>query len=271
MTAGTTGRKVFVIIDATHERHLALERLVITSEIEEPGTHIHLFISVDGERADLHAGNDALYRDDQWLKSLTEQLESAGASYSYELCWSTEWQKAVLRSAQRCKPDHIFMPAPQDSKKSLFSNQQWALLRTSVAPVSIVRSSEIKPRRKLLAAINIQKQDDPAYARLNEKILAKGQEVAGHYGADFYVINAYKDNMHYPDRQKIEKLSGLPSNRVHLEEGDPTSVISRYAREIDADTVVIGTMARQGTAALMRGNTSEKLLGKLDLDVIALS
>jgi hypothetical protein len=30
-------------------------------------------------------------------------------------------------------------------------------------------------------------------------------------------------------------------------------------------------MARQGAAALMRGNTSEKLLSKLDLDVIALS
>jgi len=45
MATGTTGRKVFVIIDATHERHLALERLVITSEIEEPDTRIPLFIS----------------------------------------------------------------------------------------------------------------------------------------------------------------------------------------------------------------------------------
>ncbi len=95
--------------------------------------------------------------------------------------------------------------------------------------------------------------------------------MAGHYGADFYVINAYKDSMHFTDRQKIMKLSGLPTDRVHVEEGDPASVISRYAKEIDAGTVLIGTMARQGAAALMRGNTSEKLLSKLDLDVIALS
>ena len=265
------GRKILVIIDATHEQHLALERLVITSEIEEPGSHIHLFISVDGEKANLGADNDNLYRDDTWLKSITGKLDQAGARYSFELCWSNEWQKAVLKSAQRFRPDHIFMPAPMNGKKSLFSNQQWALLRTSVAPVSIVRSKDIKPRKKLLAAINIQKHDDPAYASLNEKILAKGQEVAGHYGADFYVINAYKDSMHFPDRQKIMKLSGLPTDRVHVEEGDPASVISRYAREIDADTVLIGTMARQGAAALMKGNTSEKVLGKLDLDVIALS
>lgn len=268
--AMATNRKIFVIIDATQEQHLALERLIITSEIEEPDSHIHLFISVDPEKTSLDAGNDSLYRDDQWLKGITNKLDRTGTRYSFEFCWSNEWQKAVLRSAKRFQPDHIFMPAPL-GRKSLFSNEQWALLRTSVAPVSIVRSEDIKPRRKLLAAINIQKHDDPAYARLNEKILAKGQEVAGHYGADFYVINAYKDSMHFPDRQKIMRLSGLPTDRVHVEEGDPANVISRYAKEIDADTVVIGTMARQGAAALMRGNTSEKVLNKLDLDVIALS
>lgn len=265
------GRKVLVIIEATQEKHLALERAVITSEIKEPGSHVHLFISVDTEKTPLSADNDNLYRDDTWLKAITDKLDAVGVDYSYEFCWSNEWQKAVLASAKRFGPDHIFMPYPTDGKKSLFSNQQWALLRTSVAPVSIVRSADVKPRKKLLAAINIQKQDDPEYARLNEKILTQGQEIARHYGADFHVINAYKDSMHFPDRQRIMKLSGLPTDRVHVEEGDPASVISRYAREIDADTVLIGTRARQGAAALMKGNTSEKLLSKLDLDVIAYS
>ena len=140
-----------------------------------------------------------------------------------------------------------------------------------MAPVSIIRSKDIKPRKKLLAAVNIQKHDDPAYASLNEKILKQGQDIAKHYNADFYVINAYKDSMHFPDRQKIMKISGLPTDRVHVEEGDPATVISRYAKEIGADTVLIGTMARQGAAALMKGNTSEKVLNKLDLDVIAYS
>ena len=265
------GRKVLVIIEATQEKHLALERAVITSEIKEPGSHVHLFISVDAEGTNLGAENDYLYRDDTWLKAITGKLDSVGAKYSFELCWSNEWQKAVLKSAQRFGPDHIFMPAPQDSKKSLFSNQQWALLRTSGAPVSIIRSSDIKPRKKLLAAVNIQKHDDPEYARLNEKILTEGQDIARHYGADFYVVNAYKDSMHFPDRQKIMKISGLPTDRVHAEEGDPATVISRYAKEIEADTVLIGTMARQGASALMKGNTSEKVLNKLDLDVIAYS
>jgi len=68
------------------------------------------------------------------------------------------------------------------------------------------------------------------------------------------------------------KISGLPTDRVHAEEGDPATVISRYAKEIGADTVLIGTLARQGTKAFMKGNTSEKVLSKLEgLDVIAFS
>ena len=265
------GRKILVIIDATHEQHLALERMIITSEVKEPGAHIHLFISVDSENTDLGSENANLYRDDTWLKSITDKLDQTGVKYSFELCWSNEWQLAVLNSAKRFEPDHIFMPAPNEGKKSFFSNQQWALLRTAVPPVSIVRSKDTKPRKKMLAAINIQKHDDPNYARLNEKILAKGQEIAEHYGADFYVVNAYKDSMHFPDRQQIMRISGLPSERVHAEEGDPATVISRYAKELGADTVLIGTMARQGASALMRGNTSEKVLSKLGVDVIALS
>ena len=116
------GRKVLVIIDATQEQHLALERAVITSEIQEPGSHVHLFISVDAEKTSLGADNDDLYRDDAWLKSITDKLDGVGANYSFEFCWSNEWQKAVAKSAQRFKPDHIFMPAPQDGKISLFSN-----------------------------------------------------------------------------------------------------------------------------------------------------
>jgi universal stress protein E len=265
------GRKVLVIVEATQEQHLALERAIITSEINEPDSHVHLFISVDTEKSALEADNDKLFRNDIWLKSITDKLENVGAAYSFEHCWSNEWQKSVLKSAEQFQPDHIFMPDPPSEKKSRFSNQQWALLRTSIAPVTIVRSSNINPRKKLLAAVNIQKHDEPEYARLNEKILSEGQEIAKHYDADFYVVNAYKDSMHFPDRQKIMKISGLPTDKVHAEEGDPASVISRYAQEIEADTVLIGTVARHGASALMKGNTSEKVLSKLDLDVIAYS
>lgn len=56
-------RKVLVIIQPTKDKHIALERVLITSEITNPGSHVHLFIGVDGENTDLKASNPYLYQD----------------------------------------------------------------------------------------------------------------------------------------------------------------------------------------------------------------
>lgn len=268
----STAKRVLVIIEPTQERHLALERVVVTSDVEHPDSHVHLFIGVNGDTTDLRATNQALYHDDQWLKTLLHPLQAKGIRHSFELCWSNDWQGAVLNSARRFRPDHIFMPDYKEAKKAwFFSNQQWSLLRNNVAPVTIVRPDTVARRRKILAAVNFQREDDPRYAQLNEKILTGGQNIAKHYGADFHVINAYSNSLNFPDRDRILKVSGLPTQNVHVREGDPAEVIVDFAKEIGADTVIIGTMARQGASALMKGNTSEKVLSRLSQDVIAFS
>jgi len=264
-------RRTLVIIHPTQEKPIALERVLITAEVASPDSHVHLFIGVDGEANDLGADNAALYRDDQWLQNLLAPLVSKGLRHSFELCWSDDWQGAVLNCAQRFKPDHIFLPDQQARKGWFFSNQQWSLLRNRVAPVTIVRPDNSGTRKKILAAVNFQREDDPRYASLNEKILTGGMDIAKHYNADFHVINTYPDSMNFPNRDRILKLTGLPTQNVHVRQGDPADVIAEFAKEIGADTVIIGTMARQGAAALMKGNTSEKLLSKLTQDVITYS
>lgn len=268
----SNARRTLVIIQPTQDRPIALERVLITAEVESPDSQVHLFIGVDGEANDLRASNPTLYRDDRWLQGLLAPLIDRGVRHSFEFCWSTDWQGAVLSCAQRFKPDHIFMPDYQEAKKGwFFSNQQWSLLRNTVAPVTIVRRDNSGSRKKILAAVNFQREEDPRYASLNEKILNGGMSIAKHYNADFHVINAYSDSMNFPNRDRILKLTGLPTQNVHVREGDPADVIADFAREIGADTVIIGTMARQGAAALMKGNTSEKVLSKLSQDVITYS
>jgi universal stress protein E len=266
-------RRVLVIIDPTRDKHIALERAVITSEINDEESVVHLFLGVEGDSTSLKADNPDLYRDDRWLEDLLHPLRSAGVRFTMELCWSTEWQESVLNSALRFKPTHIFMPDYRDAKKGLFfSGQQWSLLRNTVAPVTIVRPDNSGVRKKILAAVNMQREDDdPRYAELIQKVLHGGMNIAKHYNAEFHVINAYQDNYKFPNRDRILKISGLPTQNVHVREGEPADVIAAFANEIGADTVIIGTMARQGTAAFLKGNTSEKLLSKLTQDVITFS
>jgi universal stress protein E len=63
----------------------------------------------------------------------------------------------------------------------------------------------------------------------------------------------------------------VPNAQVHVEDGPPDRVIAAVAGQIDADIVVIGTLARQGFAAVMRGNTSERVIAALPQDVMTLN
>lgn len=267
----SNARKVLVIIQPTKDEHIALQRAIITSEVGDAGSHVRLFIGVDGERTDMKAGNAALYRDGAWLDNLIAPLKQAGIAHSMELCWSTDWQGAVLNCAQRFQPDHIFMPDYREDKGTVFSSNQWSLLRNAVAPVTIVRPGRIDKRRKILAAVNFERLNNPEYTELNDRILKAGMNIAGHYGAEFHVINAYPDSDNFPDRDYIVRRYQLPTQNVHVREGNPADVIAGFANEIGADTVILGTKARSGAAAFLKGNTSEKVLSKVEQDVITFS
>jgi universal stress protein E len=63
---------------------------------------------------------------------------------------------------------------------------------------------------------------------------------------------------------------GIASERVHIRMGEPEEVIVQSATEMQANLVVVGNSARTGLAAVMRGNTVEKVLDRLDCDVLSL-
>ncbi|MAM70940.1 MAG: universal stress protein [Gammaproteobacteria bacterium] len=262
---------ILVIIEPSQDSHIALERALITAKLRDTPPKLHLFICVDENNTDLKARNQSLYRDSAWLKNLTADADKAGVEYDYELCWSNEWAYAVLNCADRIQPDTIFIPDYDPTvRRNMFTNSKWELLRRSFCPVMIVRPGASSHRKVILAAVNIR-TDKQDYLELNEKIIEFAKRVSSFYSAELYVVNAYKDSMNYPNREKLLDFVGLPTEKVHLREGTPGDVISGYADEIKADMVIIGTLHRTGAAALMRGNTSERVLMKVKQDVLTIS
>tara|TARA_R110000772_G_scaffold136584_6_gene245382 strand:+ start:588 stop:1394 length:807 start_codon:yes stop_codon:yes gene_type:complete len=262
---------ILVIIEPSQDSHIALDRALITAKTREVPPKLHMFICVDSDNTDLKARNQNLYKSGDWLEELIKPAAKSGLDYSYELCWSSEWTSAVLNCADRIQPDTIFIPDYESGvRRNMFTNSKWDLLRKSFCPVMIVRPGASSHRKVILAAVNIQAEKEK-YQEMNEKILNHSKRVAKLYDADVYVVNSYKDSMHYPDREKLLKLSGLSTEKVHLGEGDPADIIADYADDIKADLVVIGTLRRTGAAALMRGNTSERVLMKVKQDVLTIS
>ncbi len=266
-----TPERVLVVIDPTKDNHPALDRAIITSHIRSLHPYIHVFMGVDGDSIDTSATNPALYRDADWFLNLLKPLRDEGLKYSSQASWSTQWQQSILEAAAQIEADLIVI-ADYSIKASagFLSDSNWALLRKSQCPVLIVRPEAQPQRETVLAAINVQAKDE-RYLALNEKVLARGKWMADRYGAAFHVVNAYSDSLNYPDRGQLVRDTGLDAECIHVKQGSPEDVISEVANALNADVVVIGTLAREGVLRAMRGNTSEKVIGKLTQDVMTLN
>ena len=68
------------------------------------------------------------------------------------------------------------------------------------------------------------------------------------------------------------KLSGTDAEQftpeIHLAKGDPGSAIPTECKRLNADLLVMGTIARQGLTGFVIGNTAEKILHELECSVI---
>ena len=88
--------------------------------------------------------------------------------------------------------------------------------------------------------------------------------------AEVHVVNAFPDFRVKPDRKELMDVSGVESERVHIKLGSPDKVIVDVAKSLDASMVIVGNSHRSGLAAMLHGNTAEKILDKLDCNVLAM-
>lgn len=269
--------KLFVVVDPTNDKHIALERALLTAEIRDPRPLVHVFVAVDPEAVDTRAVNADVFRDETWFKEhIRTPLVDAGLDYKLEVSWSSEWQKSIMQSAKRWGADAIFLSANDENKKDFrrffFTDSKWELLKNADCPVVLIRPDAKKQRKVILAAVNFQAARDEQKA-LNKKILEEAKRFAEGYGAELHLANGYMDSLHYPDRGKLVNETGVIKERIHVEPGYTDEVVAAIADKIDADLVVMGTLGQNGMLGIStrRGNTAERLIDALDDDVMVIN
>ncbi|MEJ2418582.1 MAG: universal stress protein, partial [Exilibacterium sp.] len=67
----------------------------------------------------------------------------------------------------------------------------------------------------------------------------------------------------------FEERSVIPTSR-HIREGHCDRVIIDVADELHANLLVLGSVARSGLSSLFVGNTVEKILDKVECDILCL-
>jgi len=167
-------------------------------------------------------------------------------------------------------------------------------------------SSAASEARSVIAAVDVDLADAPepeTLMELNRRVIQTACLVAAPKGAEVVVLHAWDAvgeglvwafssntdtrlsadiyvNEVLAERQKqMRKLldkakkdqsdTALPALIPHLIRGAPEQVIEAQSIQLQADVVVMGTVARTGLSGVFIGNTAENIINSLECPVLA--
>lgn len=213
----------------------------------------------------------------------------------------------VVRDVIRNGRDLAIKPAAGDSgiRGRLFGSTDMHLLRKCPCPVWIMRPDDSSNYQRILAAVDFDPwEPDGGEEMLNQRILELAGSLALSDFAELHLVHAWdapaesltrlwgdestEDNTAaYVESERRLHRAGLErfasalrgwvgaegydylSPQLHLPKGNPREIIPALARDLNADLVVMGTLARTGIAGFIIGNTAESILGRLGCSVLA--
>ena len=210
----------------------------------------------------------------------------------------------AIRTILKDGYDLLIKPAENPSWTArLFGSDDLHLLRKCPCPVWLMKPPEKSNYGSIMAAVDFDLSVPPSEHDLNREILELAASLALSDFASLHIVHACealaektmlsrgdmssKDVTNYVEKEQAhhrnelyrlaEKLCGwigkdaydYLSPRIHLPEGPGKRVIAPLAAELQADLVVMGTVARTGISGLIIGNTAEAILDQLTCSVLA--
>ena len=216
--------------------------------------------------------------------------------------------KTSLEAVRAVLNDHhdlLMKPAENPGyTQRLFGSDDMQLLRNCPCPVWLTHREEKLKYRSILAAVDFDlDRRSGSGDSLNEHIAEIACSVALSDFAALHFVHVWDAPGEVmlrvwttdPDRSAAAYVEGVRSShqtafdgfrdqlrnrlgaeayehigpRFHLHRGDPAKAIAATAKELHADLLVMGTVARTGVAGWLIGNTSEAVLEQVQCAVLA--
>lgn len=263
----------FVVYDPERQEQPALERAANIAEKISAKLHIFacIYSDIDKSGGKSSTINALLTEQHGILKDEAARLSLRGIAVTTEVEWDKDWYQAVVRASIKDAPDLLLKSSYRHSSGHRMFNRtsDWTLIRECLCPVMLVKEGAAAEVPRVLAAIDICAKNE-SYERLNQNVIDFSKRVLCRSGTEVHFINAFQDFKGVPDRQQIIKDCGIESDRIHIKLGKPEKVIVDHARKLDVSLVVVGNSARSGLSGALIGNTVEKVLDKVECDVLSM-
>jgi universal stress protein E len=227
------------------------------------------------------------------LGVIAEKLRKEKVRVTTATAWDYPPHEAIVRQAARAKADLIVAEchAGRRAPRLLMRLTDWELLKHSPVPVLVVKNRRPYERPVLLAAV------DPTHAnakptQLDGEILAAAVAMRSALRGSLHALHAFvpiptdATSAELLNEKATEKLEArarakarvrldqalskvkLGRGHRHLAADHPAHAITRLARKLRSDIVVMGAVSRSGFRRLLIGNTAERVLDDLTCDVL---
>lgn len=226
-----------------------------------------------------------------------ERLAGDDSLRGLEVTCTTTWDypphEAIVRRARSSRADLVIaLTRPHRAGARLvLRNTDWELIRHCPVLLLLVKSGRAYRKPAILAAV------DPFHARpadLDGRLLAAGDMLATLLHGRLHVFHTYMPLVSVamtplssaplvtlpPEAEEahgrqiarvIDKLADtadVPRARRHIHMGDVSGELRATVADTHAGIVVMGAVSRSGLARVFIGNTAERVLDKLDCDVL---
>jgi universal stress protein E len=286
---------ILVILDKPKHAQQALERARALAA--SAGAHLHLasfcyLAMVDHQEVfDVHQRRtlkrSVIQERESWLRGLVLDAGLAAADVTAEVVWTDNIAGWV---ADYCATQRIdlVVKSVHHSQTLIHTPLDWQLLRTCPAPVYLTVATARKRTGNVLATIDLR-HTDRKHQLLNLRVLEAAQRLLALGRGKLHCVHAVEApaviqglDLGAPARLEREfkarartlleallKPYDVPRARVHLPVGKVGAAVAAVAVRTRADVVVVGTSARRGLGAVLLGNSAEKILSRLECDVLA--
>lgn len=203
----------------------------------------------------------------------------------------------------------IKAPEDLDWLDQLFGSEDMHLLRKCPCPVWLIKPVLQKAYRRILAAVDVDDTHAPTEPdfqdELNQQVLELASSLALSSFAELHIVYAWEATgegmlrgalshlseekiiafienerqkreagmhrlMHEVSNKLGQETFGYLKPQTHLIKGWARKEIPALAKQIKADLIVMGTVARTGVPGFIIGNTAEAILNQIECSVLAL-
>ncbi|MFA5940576.1 MAG: universal stress protein [Sinimarinibacterium sp.] len=294
-------QRILMIADPALRRTPAVERAARLAKTTGAELHLcvfdyHATIAAVGsvsEEVMALAKTSFLREREEWLDEQARSLSADGLRVQTDVIWGKPIHEKIIGKVAEVAPDLVIKDVHREPalKRLLYTPLDWQLMRLCPSPLLLVNAQSHPLPKRVIAAVDTGALGADADA-LNDRIVHAALQLALQCNASLHLAHAFDGlatvamvdpqgdgqligeayetlrRLRHDNFDAFAARHGVADERKHFLDGPAPDAIADLAQFAEADVVAVGTVYRDGLERLIVGSSAERILQRLNCDVL---